>query len=95
MIRVKDAEKSLKFYQDILGMSLLRKSESPNGGFNLYFLGYHGEQGPSADGKTSDREGILELTWNYGTEKDENFKYHDGNSEPQGFGHICKSNQHQ
>jgi lactoylglutathione lyase len=23
-------------------------------------------------------------------EKDESFKYHDGNSEPQGFGHICK-----
>ncbi|KAI9151839.1 Lactoylglutathione lyase [Paramyrothecium foliicola] len=91
MIRVKDAEKSLKFYQETLGMSLLRKNESPNSGFNLYFLGYPGEQGLSADGKTSDREGILELTWNYGTEKDENFKYHDGNSEPQGFGHICIS----
>lgn len=91
MIRVKDAEKSLKFYQDVLGMSLMRKSESPNAGFNLYFLGYPGEQGLSSDGKTSDREGLLELTWNYGTEKDENFKYHDGNSEPQGFGHICVS----
>jgi lactoylglutathione lyase len=30
------------------------------------------------------------LTWNYGTEKDENFHYHDGNSQPQGFGHICE-----
>lgn len=30
----------------------------------------------------------LELTWNHGTEKDENFKIHDGNSKPEGFGHI-------
>jgi len=89
MIRVKDAEKSLKFYQDVLGMKLLRTSENEKAGFNLYFLGY----GPAtAEGEgTADREGLLELTWNYGTEKDEAFRYHDGNSEPQGFGHICKS----
>jgi len=30
----------------------------------------------------------LELTWNHGTEKDPDFKVHDGNAEPQGFGHI-------
>jgi len=30
----------------------------------------------------------LELTWNHGTEKDPNFKVHDGNTQPQGFGHI-------
>jgi lactoylglutathione lyase len=30
----------------------------------------------------------LELTWNHGTEKDPDFKVHDGNKEPQGFGHI-------
>jgi len=30
----------------------------------------------------------LELTWNHGTEKDESFNIHDGNAEPQGFGHI-------
>eukprot|EP00434_Breviolum_minutum_P032745 symbB.v1.2.028958.t1/scaffold3122.1/size63105/2 len=30
----------------------------------------------------------LELTWNHGTEKDPNFKVHDGNAQPQGFGHI-------
>lgn len=29
------------------------------------------------------------MTWNYGTEKDADFKYHDGNAEPQGFGHIA------
>merc|ERR1719468_22106 len=30
----------------------------------------------------------LEFTWNHGTEKDPDFKVHDGNAEPQGFGHI-------
>eukprot|EP00756_Hemistasia_phaeocysticola_P030828 Hpha_TRINITY_DN16312_c1_g1::TRINITY_DN16312_c1_g1_i1::g.59589::m.59589/K01759/GLO1, gloA; lactoylglutathione lyase len=30
----------------------------------------------------------LELTWNHGTENDADFKVHDGNAQPQGFGHI-------
>mmetsp|Transcript_80953 Transcript_80953/g.214932 ORF Transcript_80953/g.214932 Transcript_80953/m.214932 type:complete len:127 (-) Transcript_80953:685-1065(-) len=30
----------------------------------------------------------LELTWNHGTEQDPDFKVHDGNAQPQGFGHI-------
>lgn len=89
MIRVKDAEKSLKFYQETLGMTLFRKVEQEAAGFNLYFLGYPGDKGVPADGFTAEREGLLELTWNYGTEKDESFKYHNGNDEPQGFGHIC------
>jgi len=113
MIRVKSAEASLKFYQEVMGMTLMRTSENKANGFNLYFLGYPGSKGvptESANGvnPVADREGLLELTWNYGTgildsnhvlrmdtdscnlEKDESFKYHDGNSEPQGFGHICK-----
>lgn len=88
MIRVKDAEKSLKFYQDVMGMSLFRTNEQAAAKFNLYFLGYPGDKGTPENGFTADYEGLLELTWNYGTEKDENFKYHDGNSEPKGFGHI-------
>lgn len=57
--------------------------------FNLYFLGYRqpgdpenhtGEGNPIAS-----REGLVELTWNYGTENDANFKYHNGNTEPLGF----------
>jgi hypothetical protein len=37
------------------------------------------------------REGVLELTWNHGTEKDESFAgYASGNEDPgKGFGHIC------
>ncbi|KAI1326719.1 glyoxalase I [Xylariaceae sp. FL0255] len=91
MIRVKDPEKSLKFYQEVLGMSLFRTKEQSSAGFTLYFLGYPGPEGIPENGFTAEKEGLLELTWNYGTEKDADFKYHDGNSEPQGFGHICVS----
>ena len=87
MIRVKDAEKSLQFYQETMGMTLIRTNENPDNKFNLYFLGYP-EGSPATQ---AHREGLLELTWNYGTEKDPNFKYHDGNGEPQGFGHIAVS----
>ena len=92
MIRVKDIEKSLKFYQEVLGMKLIRTHEAEAAGFNLYFLGYPSKNDTASAGteSTANREGLLELTWNYGTEKDENFKYHSGNEDPQGFGHICK-----
>jgi lactoylglutathione lyase len=94
MIRVKDNEKSLKFYQEVLGMTLVRTSENAAAKFNLYFLGYPNEQGIPTDTANgvnpgAFHEGLLELTWNYGTESDESFKYHNGNEEPQGFGHIA------
>ena len=98
MIRVKDAEKTLKFYQDVMGMQLLRTHESKEAGFNLYFLGYLGDyklpnEGdlPNGVNPLAGKEGLLELTWNYGTEKEEGQVYHSGNEEPQGFGHICLS----
>ena len=89
MIRVKDKDASLKFYQDVMGMSLVRTSENQSAGFNLYFLGY--SHGSNKDTPSSHREGLLEITWNYGTEKDPEFKYHSGNEQPQGFGHIAVS----
>ncbi|MCJ1312506.1 Lactoylglutathione lyase [Agyrium rufum] len=90
MIRVKDHQKSLDFYQKKMGMTLVRTHENPSAEFNLYFLGYPAGEALSG-GNGSAREGLLELTWNYGTEKDEKFSYHNGNTEPQGFGHICIS----
>jgi lactoylglutathione lyase len=94
MIRVKDHEKSLAFYKDVMGMTLKRVSENASAKFNLYFLGYGPEpsstSGPNGN-PIADSEGLLELTWNYGTESDPEFKYHNGNDAPQGFGHICVS----
>lgn len=94
MLRVKDQEVSLKFYQEVMGMKLLRTAENTAAGFNLYFLGYPDSNPPAKEGANNpiaEWEGVLELTWNYGTEKQEGKIYHDGNAEPQGFGHICKA----
>ncbi|KAF9449649.1 glyoxalase I [Macrolepiota fuliginosa MF-IS2] len=93
MIRVKDPQASLKFYQDVLGMELYDKHEFSD--FTLYFLAYNHEgQELTLDEKRSTRfgrEGILELTHNHGTESDPNFQgYASGNSDPgRGFGHIA------
>lgn len=62
MIRIKDHEKSLRFYKDVFGMTLLRTSENKDANFNLYFLGYPGAAGvptTTANGvnPTADREG--------------------------------------
>ena len=55
MIRVKDLDKSLRFYTDLLGMKLLRKRDYPTGKFTLAFVGY-GEETDST---------VVELTHNW------------------------------
>jgi lactoylglutathione lyase len=84
MIRVKDPQASLKFYQDILGMSLIQKMEFDKAQFSLYFLAYDSPENVLERGKKAfHREGILELTHNWGTEKPESeWKAHNGNSDP-------------
>lgn len=91
MYRIKDPKKSLKFYREVLGMKLLRTSDHPAAKFTNYFLGY----APAGYVEDSDdntvgfaREGVLELCHNHGTEDDPDFKYHNGNEAPQGYGHI-------
>ena len=54
MIRVADIEKSLRFYQEYLGLKLLRKSDYEEGQFSLYYLA------------TEHGEPEIELTHNWG-----------------------------
>ena len=59
MLRVGDLQRSIQFYQDVLGMRLLRTSENPEYQYSLAFLGYDNE----------DKASVLELTYNWGVEK--------------------------
>ena len=57
MLRVGDLEKSVAFYTEVLGMTLLRRKDYPEGRFTNVFVGY----GNEAD------HAVLELTWNLDT----------------------------
>ena len=58
MLRVGDLQRSIDFYTDIMGMTLLRQNEYPDGKFTLAFLGYGKER----------ENTVLELTYNWGVE---------------------------
>lgn len=97
MLRIKNPKRALEFYTGVLGMTLLCVKQFEEMGFDLYFLAkLTAEERDALPENESDlaiytfrQRGILELTHNYGTEDKADFSYHDGNSEPQGFGHIC------
>ena len=59
MLRVGDLEKSLDFYTRILGMTLLRRNDYPEGKFTLAFVGY----GPESE------HAAIELTYNWGVDR--------------------------
>lgn len=88
MVRVKDPVKSLKFYQEVVGMSLVNKIEFTEAKFTLYFLAFANDQKESENLHFTERSALLELTHNWGTENDANFQYHNGNDSPSGYGHI-------
>ena len=58
MLRVGDLERSLDFYTRVLGMTLLRRKDYPDGRFTLAFVGY----GPE------DAHPAIELTHNWDTD---------------------------
>ena len=98
MLRIKDPKRSLDFYTRILGMRLLRRFDFPEMRFTLYFLTTLDEPEATPENIPANRaeratwvfsaRGMLELTHNWGTEDDPECAYHDGNSEPKGFGHL-------
>ncbi len=56
MLRVGDLDRSVDFYTRVLGMTLHRRKDYPDGKFTLAFLGY----GPE------DSHPAIELTYNWG-----------------------------
>ena len=56
MLRISNLQQSIKFYTQILGMSVIRTLEQPDDKYTLVFLGY-GEESETC---------VLELTYNYG-----------------------------
>lgn len=94
MLRVKDPKVSLDFYSRVMGMLLLKRLDFEEMKFSLYFLGYEDVTlAPDDHIKRTEwtfrQKATLELTHNWGTENDPEFKgYHNGNSDPRGFGHI-------
>lgn len=56
MLRVQDLDASINFYTTLLGMTLIRKLDFPEGKFTLAFLGYGPEETST----------VMELTYNYG-----------------------------
>ena len=59
MLRVTDLPRSIAFYTDVLGMTLLRQKDYPDGQFTLAFLGY----GPES------AQTVIELTYNWGVDR--------------------------
>lgn len=57
MIRVGNLERSIEFYCNILGMTLLRRKDYPGGRFTLAFVGYGDEKDHA----------VIELTHNWDT----------------------------
>ena len=55
MYRIKDPRRSLKFYTEVLGMTLLQKLDFPSMKFSLYFMGY---ENPAEIPKDHDQRSI-------------------------------------
>lgn len=56
MLRVRNLQRSITFYTQVLGMQLLRTSENPEYRYSLAFLGFEGGNPAQAE---------LELTYNW------------------------------
>ena len=59
MLRVGHLQRSIDFYTQVLGMTLLRTTRRPDQQYDLAFVGYGGNPGQAE----------IELTFNYGVER--------------------------
>lgn len=59
MLRVGDLQRSIRFYTDVMGMTLLRTTERPEQKYSLAFVGYGGNP----------EQAELELTYNHGVDR--------------------------
>ena len=59
MLRVGNLQRSIDFYTQVLGMTLLRQSENPEYKYSLAFLGFDGGNPGQAE---------IELTYNWGVD---------------------------
>eukprot|EP00536_Pseudo-nitzschia_multiseries_P001388 jgi/Psemu1/180927/e_gw1.18.138.1 len=95
MVRVKDPIKSLEFYCDVLGFKLIMYKEFPQWGFNVYFVAPVDAVNIPEDKEAQweycmNMPGCIELTYNYGSEKEDGLVYNTGNADTTGggFGHL-------
>jgi len=95
MLRIRNPKASLDFYTCVLGMTLIQQLDFPEAHFSLYFLGYVRQSDEPLPSERVARtayafkqKAVLELTHNHGTENETAPVYHNGNSDPRGFGHI-------
>jgi lactoylglutathione lyase len=69
-------------------MKLIKTLDSQNGNSKTFLLGYPSTSPFTGTEDLSRREGLLALIWQGG--ENAISKVHNGNDQPQGFGHICK-----
>ncbi|WP_269519097.1 lactoylglutathione lyase [Alteromonas sp. BMJM2] len=93
MLRIADPKRTLDFYTRVMGMTLIKRLDFEEMKFSLYFLAAGDDFSDISDDaekrtqQTFGRPAMLELTHNW-DDTSENASYHNGNSEPKGFGHI-------
>ncbi|CAD2091357.1 glyoxalase I, putative [Plasmodium vinckei brucechwatti] len=91
LIYTKHTDYSLYFLKssyDNKDNNSLNRQNSDNIDYNFDLLKTSFQSDENYENFKSSWEPVLELTHNHGTENEENFAYHNGNTEPRGFGHI-------